>query len=150
MKIYSLFFLVSSTVSIAACASSVPVSFFPVEGPIASENSPLELIGTAHGITGNTGDIELTMPDGATCAGKWSSAAGSGVTFGSGTLLGKYGSIHGTGVSVSHGSGQNPGAAFMNCSDGRTIKMEFVTGAGTANGFGFAEDNQGNIYRVLF
>ncbi len=33
---------------------------------------------------------------------------------------------------------------------GTVIEVEFYTGSGTANGFGLAKDNKGNIYKVLF
>lgn len=92
----------------------------------------------------------LTYPDGTPCTGQWSSAAGSQVSYNSMTLFGTYGSVYGSGVSVSEGGGQNPGRAFLNCPNGNQIDIEFVTGAGTANGFGFAKDKQGNIFRVLF
>jgi len=126
------------------------LSFYPLEGPLSKEVPLLVLLATASGIDGNTGKLTLTMPDGEACSGRWSSAAGAGVTLSSMSLIGTYGSIYGTGASVSTGTGQNPGQAFMSCSKGRTFQIEFVTGAGTANGFGFAKDNQGNVYRVLF
>ena len=90
------------------------------------------------------------MPDGEWCSGQWSSAAGAQVSTTRGSLFGQYGSVHGTATTVSTGSGQNPGVAFLICDRGRTIEVEFVTGAGTATGFGFAKDNRGNVYRVLF
>jgi hypothetical protein len=113
--------------------------------------SPLPVItATAEGITGNNGRFSLAMPDGETCDGEWSSAAGSGVSISTMSLFNTYGSIYGTGVAVSPGRGQNPGRAFLVCNRGRQIDVEFVTGAGTANGFGFAKDNRGNVYRLLF
>ena len=33
---------------------------------------------------------------------------------------------------------------------GTTIDIEFVTAAGRANGIGFAKDNRGNVFRLLF
>ena len=30
------------------------------------------------------------------------------------------------------------------------MQLEFVTGAGTAHGFGIAKDDEGNIYRFVF
>jgi hypothetical protein len=99
---------------------------------------------------GNTGKISLIMPDGESCTGKWSSAAGAGVSVGTGSLIGTYGSTYGIGTSVSTGTGQNPGQAFLSCDRGRNIQVEFVTGAGTANGYGIAKDNKANIYKVLF
>lgn len=43
-----------------------------------------------------------------------------------------------------------PGYALATCSRGRTLQLEFVTGAGTAHGFGIAKDNEGNIFRFVF
>ena len=133
---------------LAGCSTTA--SFFPVEGPLADLRPVPEIVANVDGIAGNTGNISMTMPSGSNCQGRWSSAAGAGVAVGAGTLLGQYGTTYGVGYSVSTGSGQNPGQAFMSCADGRTIAMEFVTGAGTANGFGIAKDTEGNIYRVLF
>ena len=41
----------------------------------------------ADGIMGNSGNVTFAMPDGATCKGRWSSAAGAGVTIGSAGLV---------------------------------------------------------------
>ena len=81
------------------------------------------------------------MPDGESCAGKWSSAAGAGINVGTDGLIGTYRSIYVVGTSVNTGTGQNPGQAFLTYSQGRTFQVEFVTGAGTASGFGIANDN---------
>ena len=122
----------------------------PVEGPL-SKMTPVPIIQPyADGIWGNTGNMSLTMPDGEQCKGRWSSAAGAGVAMGTGSLISTYGNVYGTGVSVSTGHGQNPGQAILTCDKGTIIHVEFVTGAGTANGFGFAKDNKGNVYRLIF
>jgi len=64
--------------------------------------------------------------------------------------MSQYGSAYLSGYSISTGSGQNPGAALAVCSTGRSLQLEFVTGAGTAHGFGIGKDNEGNIYRFVF
>lgn len=51
---------------------------------------------------------------------------------------------------MSTGTGQNPGQAIATCAKGRTLQLEFVTGAGTAHGYGIGKDNDGNIYRSVF
>jgi hypothetical protein len=79
------------------------------------------------------------MPDGDTCQGRWSSAAGAGITLASGSLLSQYGSTYISGFSLSTGRGQNPGQALIVCGKGRTFQLEFVTGAGTAHGFGIGK-----------
>lgn len=92
----------------------------------------------------------MTTPDGEKFEGKWSSAAGSGVSFGTMSLFSQYSAVYGSGFSFSPGQGQNPGRAFLIGNRVTTIDVEFVTGAETANCFGFAKDNRGNVYRVLF
>jgi hypothetical protein len=109
-----------------------------------------DLLSRVDGITGNSGKLGVLMPGGDACKGRWSSAAGAGITVGAGSLFSQYGSTYITGYSVSTGHGQNPGQALMVCASGRTIQVEFVTGAGTAHGFGLAKDNEANIYRLVF
>ena len=129
---------------------SITATLFPVEGPLSKDVPIPQITATVNGIMGNNGKISLVMPNGESCSGQWSSAAGAGVSISSGSLIGTYGSVYGTMTTVSTGVGQNPGAAFITCDQGRTMEMEFVTGAGTAHGFGFAKDNRGNVFRVLF
>ena len=99
---------------------------------------------------GNSGSITLTMPDGETCTGQWSSAAGMSVSHSSGTLFSQYGSAYWSGYSVGNKPGENRGQAIIIGDRGTVIEIEFYTGSGTASGFGLAKDNKENIYRVLF
>ncbi len=99
---------------------------------------------------GNGGNMTFTLPDASSCKGRWSSAAGADVSVTSGSLIGQYGSTYLSGVSVASGTGQNPGQALATCTTGRTFQIEFVTGAGTAHGYGIGKDNEGNIYRFVF
>lgn len=46
--------------------------------------------------------------------------------------------------------GVNRGQAMSFCPSGRSLEVEFVTGSGTANGYGIAKDSEGNIYKMLF
>ena len=133
---------------VVGCSTTAMV--FPVEGPLSELTPVPRIAATVNGIFGNSGSLSMDMPDGEQCDGKWSSAAGAGISTTSGTLMGTYGSLYGTSTTVSTGTGQNPGRAVLTCSQGRIIEVEFVTVAGTASGFGFAKDNEGNVYRVLF
>lgn len=136
--------------ALAAHGCSITATMIPVEGPM-SQLRPVPVIeAKVDGVMGRTGPISITMPDGEECSGRWSSAAGTGVSYGWGNLIGTYGSAYASGVSMSPGSGQNPGQAVLTCGRGTTIQVEFVTGAGTTHGFGFAKDNNGNVYRLLF
>ncbi len=51
---------------------------------------------------------------------------------------------------VGNKPGENRGQAIVIGERGTVIEVEFYTGSGTANGFGLAKDNKGNIYKVLF
>ena len=125
-------------------------TMIPVEGPL-SKTRPVPVLQVAiDGILGNSGNLSFNMPGGERCTGKWSSAAGSGVSVNFGGLISKYGAVYGSGVTVSPGRGQNPGQALAVCDSGRTLQLEFVTGAGTASGYGFGKDNQENVYRFVF
>ena len=133
---------------LAGC--STKANFYPVQGPL-SEQTPISVIvANVDGIMGNTGNISLTMPDGEHCKGKWSSAAGVSVTVGTVNLFSQYGSVFGSGFSASNTPGVNRGEAILLGDRGAKIEVEFYTGSGTANGYGLAKDNRGNIYKLLF
>jgi len=138
------------TLVLLVTGCTTTASLYPVKGPL-SEQKPLPVL-TAHvdGFMGNTGSISLTMPDGELCKGKWSSAAGMAVGYGTVNLFSQYGSVFGSGFSVANQPGVNRGEAILVGNKGTIIEVEFYTGSGTANGFGLAKDNHGNIYKVLF
>ena len=129
---------------------STTARMYPVKGPASEVVPPRTIQASINGILGNNGSLSFTLPDGNTCEGEWSSAAGVETTVTSMGLIGRYSGVFGTGVSTRSGGGQNPGRAIAICSNGTRFEIEFVTGGGTANGFGFAEDTRGNVYRVLF
>jgi hypothetical protein len=133
---------------LSACSTSARL--YAVEGPLNAGGPTPPLDVKVDGILGNNGKLSFAKADGVECSGEWSSAAGSGVSVTSGSLIGTYGASYLSAVSVSSGSGQNPGLAFAQCADGTTFDIEFVTGSGTASGFGIARDSAGNIYRLLF
>jgi hypothetical protein len=142
--------VLSMLFSLMMSGCSITASMVPVEGPL-SQLRPVPIIeATVDGVMGHTGTISMTMPDGEQCSGRWSSAAGTGISYGSGSLFGTYGAAYGTGFAISTGHGQNPGQAFLTCNRGTTMQIEFVTGSGTAHGFGFAKDNNGNVYKLIF
>lgn len=131
-------------------ACSLHATMVPVDGPM-SEQRPVPVLDVeVNGIMGNSGDLSFTIPGGEFCEGRWSSAAGTSVTVASSTLLTEYGPAYISGYSLSTDGGQNPGAALAVCDSGRSLQLDFVTGAGTAHGFGIGEDNEGNIYRFVF
>lgn len=142
--------LVAFVAPIFITGCSTTARMYPVEGPASLQAPAQPLQATINGIMGNNGSLTFTLPDGVPCAGEWSSAAGVQATFGTGSLLTQYGPIYGAGYSITSGGGQSPGQAIATCTDGTRFDIEFVTGGGTANGFGFARDTRGNVYRLLF
>ena len=104
---------------LAGC--SAKATLLPVQGPLSERRPVPVLTARVEGILGNSGKLFFTLPDGATCKGRWASAAGAGVTFAMGSLLSQYGPAYISGYSVSTGSGQNPGQALGVCSDDRSF-----------------------------
>jgi hypothetical protein len=148
MKPCSVALALSIAVSTAGC--SLTATMLPVEGPLSVARPVPTLQVKVRGIMSNNGSLSFAMPDGEACAGRWSSAAGVAVAFGSASLLSQYGSTYISGYSLTAGGGQNPGQALVTCNRGRTFQLEFVTGANTAHGYGIGKDNQDNLYRFVF
>lgn len=130
------------------CSCTITADLYPVEGPYAQSQPVPVLKAKVHGVLGNSGKIDLRMPTGELCKGRWSSVApaSSGIN---------------VGVNVSIGAaspdwkdmiqpGKNRGEAYLIGDRGTTLEVVFFTGAGTASGFGEARDNRGNRYKVLF
>jgi hypothetical protein len=140
----------AATLALTGCVSQ-NVEFYPVEGPLAAQ-VPLPVIqAKAEGVEGNSGRLTLTRPNGETCSGRWSSAAPQFAAVSSGSLFSIYGgALFGSSVTTGIQPGVNQGQAFLSCSAGTTMQAEFVTGSGTANGYGVAKDSEGNVYRMLF
>ncbi len=141
--------VVSAVSALAGCSTTA--TMVPVEGPMSQLRPVPILLVKVDGIMGNTGNLSLSMPGGETCSGRWGSAAGAGITLGSASLFTTHGTaVYGSAFSISTGTGQNQGQALLVCNRGRTIQIEFVTGAGTANGFGIGKDNEDNLYKFVF
>lgn len=134
--------------SLALCACSITAELYPAAGPLA-EVRPLPVLkAKVHGVLGNSGKIDLQMPSGEVCKGRWSSVASrpSGIHVGVNVHIGDASPdwkdrIH---------PGRNRGEAYLVGDQGTTMEVVFYTGAGTANGYGEARDNRGNRYKVLF
>lgn len=136
--------------SVTGCMSA-NITMYPVEGPY-SLKTPLPIIkAIAKGVENNTGQMLATLPDGQTCSGTWSSVAPQFGAVTSGSLFSVYGgAMFGTSVTTGIKPGVNKGQAFMTCSRGAKIDIEYFTGSGTANGYGIAKDSDGNVYKLLF
>jgi hypothetical protein len=139
-------FVVCLLVSLCGCSMSTTARLYPVEGPLLQQSPLPALVATAHDVQRNNGEMTLAGHDGELFTGEWSSLAGVSVS--TLALFNQYEATYG--VVRSRGSKWNPGPAFLVGNRGTTIDIEFVTAAGTVNGFGYAKDNRGNVYRLLF
>jgi len=100
----------------------------------------------ATNVISNSGKCFLTLPNKEYCEGRWSSTAGvKGSPNNSSLLL-----IYGQELGLSPRGNENRGYAMLLGTKGTSIEIEFLTGAGTAHGFGIAKDNHGNLFKVLF
>jgi hypothetical protein len=142
--------LVCATTAFLVAGCSTSVNLYPVQGPLASQKPLPVIVGTADGITGNTGNLSWTLPNGERCLGKWSSVAPQFTAVTSTSLFTKYGSVAGFSTHTGPAPGINRGQAFLTCSQGTTMEAEFFTGSGTANGYGVAQDSNSNVYKILF
>ena len=146
------------TLLMSACSISTTATLYPIEGPLAKQQPLPVLTAIVDGITGNTGGITLSLPNGEQCTGKWSSIApmsvgySSGIGFGSTTIgmSSVWQTVYGSGFSMRNLPGVNKGEAMLVGNKGTVIQVEYYTGSGTANGTGVAKDNKGNIFKVLF
>lgn len=154
MKTIYAFVLLSSF--LVGCSTTAHL--YPIEGPL-SKQVPLPVLqAKADGITGNTGNITLTMPDGEELKGRWSSIAPQQVTFSSMSgnasvqsgMAQAWAQVYGSGFSVSNLPGVNRGEAMLTGPKGTVLQVEFFTGSGTANGNGVAKDNHGNVFKMIF
>jgi hypothetical protein len=125
----------------------------PVEGSLGGQpGTRVSEVDLDGGMFGDTGTLSFFLPDKVECRGQWSASAGNGLAVTRGRLLAKYGPIYFPGVTVPSPIApyQRLGRAFIDCDGGRSLRLEFVTGVGTAHGWGIAQDNQGTIYRFTF
>ena len=133
-------------VAIVLSSCSITLHLYPAKGPL-SNKVPVKVIkAKATNITSNSGRCFLTLPDGEYCNGRWSSTAGVKGSPNNYSLLLTYGQELG----LSPRGNENRGYAMLLGTKGTSIEIEFITGAGTAHGFGIAKDNHGNLFKVLF
>lgn len=148
--------MVSIVMVLAGCSTTAEL--FPVKGPL-SKQLPIPVL-RAHvkGIMGNSGQISLVLPDGEQCAGRWSSVAPE---FATATVMHATGytaaarssiwtTVYGNSFSFGNVPGANKGQAVLTGTKGTIIEVEYLTGSGTANGYGVATDNRGNVFKVIF
>ena len=138
--------LIFILVAFVFSSCSITLDLYPAKGPLSNQ-VPIKVIkAKATNVTSNSGRCFLTLPDGEYCEGRWSSTAGVKGSPNNYSLLLTYGQELG----LAPRGNENRGYAMLLGTKGTSIEIEFLTGAGTAHGFGVAKDNHGNLFRVLF
>ena len=138
--------LIFILVSFVFSSCSITLDLYPAKGPLSNQ-VPIQVIkAKAKNVTSNSGRCFLTLPDGEYCEGRWSSTAGVKGSPNNYSLL----LTHGQELGLTPRGNENRGYAMLLGTKGTSIEIEFLTGAGTAHGFGVAKDNRGNLFRVLF
>ena len=152
-------FLASASFILALFSGcSTTANFYPIEGPLSKMIPMPVLVASVDGISGNTGNISLSLPDGEQLTGKWSSVAPQSTSYsvGNSNLIATNGlnsvwsQVYGSSFSISNLAGVNRGEAILTGPKGTLLQAEFVTGSGTANGKGIAKDNHGNVFKMIF
>lgn len=141
-----------SLLGLAACGSggSASMQFYPLQGPIATEDPTLVIQAVAKNTDGTSGPLSFRLPDRVKCEGKWSSLTPRTVsnTAGLSMTLRKTGGE--LGAKTETVAGVNTGEIYAVCADGTRVQGTFVIGSGTASGSGNATDTRGNVYKLLF
>jgi hypothetical protein len=126
----------------------------PMTGSIArvEQNSRESEVDLEGGVFGDTGGLSFILPTSARCRGRWSAASGNRLVVTRAELLSRYGPRYfpGSAVPAVADSYQKLGHAFIDCDGGRSLRLEFITGPGTAHGWGIGQDNEGSLYRFTF
>jgi hypothetical protein len=125
---------------------SVGLDLFPVRGPLAESGNYKVIKAKALNVTSNSGKCYATLSDGEYCKGRWSSTSGVRGSYNNHSLMVDYGQE----IGLHPRGNENRGYAMLVGDKGTSLEIEFLTGAGTAHGFGIAKDSKGNIYKVIF
>ena len=159
IKILSSVVLVSVTTS---CTITKTVTLTPVSGNIAKKgitNIPAKFTWDGSG----SGAVEVQMPDGEICKGRYSTIVRGSNSYSSGQSysnystygyspynIGVYGSSSYSGRGRSYRNEQR-GRAMATSDRGRVITLDYVTSANNpTHGHGRGFDNKGNTYNIVY
>ncbi len=129
------------------------VMLVPVEGPLAA--SPRGLQTTIKWETAEHGTLRVVLPDGEICTGKHTTipegavASGFRMTFSS-QLLSSSETLAGGYGRSSNLANKQYGQGLLVGNKGTVIQVEFFSSASSHHGFGLAQDNKGNRYKLVF
>lgn len=118
------------------------VRLYPIEGPLAAANPGQVIRGKTVATGSNDGHLSFTLPDGATCSGRW--AVTKNKLDAKGEAVESIGDMTGTGHPVKHFVSRGEGAG--SCANGATFEVAFA--ANGNSGLGVVRDSNGNIYKL--
>jgi hypothetical protein len=142
---------VLTTLLLTACSGSKEFQLYPLDGPLAEIEPPLQITAKASGANEGSGQLTFRLPGKIKCEGTWTAVAPKVVSESSGLSLNLNG---GPGANLGSKTesvpGVNSGEIYALCSDNRRVQGNFVMGSGTTSGTGSATDTMGNSYKILF
>lgn len=144
-------FLLPALLALCACTDVKEFQLYPLDGPLAALEPPLQITARAAGADEGSGTLTFRLPEKIKCEGTWTAVAPKVVSESSGISLNLNG---GPGANLGSKSesvpGVNSGEIYALCSDNRRVQGNFVMGSGTTSGTGSATDTMGNSYKILF
>jgi hypothetical protein len=143
-------FLLTALLGLSACSATKEFQLYPLDGPLASIDPPLQITAKADGADVGSGRLSFRLPEKIKCEGTWTAVAPKVVSESSGLSLTLKGPGANVGTKTESVPGVNAGEIYAVCTDGRRVQGNFVMGSGTTSGTGSATDTEGNTYKVLF
>ena len=151
MRVWIALFLLAVFIA-AEAANAHGQRVYPVQGPLATVPSPQVFTARMHGST--TGQITLTLANGESFNGQWSTL----IAFSANTIAKKspsaplqpnlasaWDAVYGQGFYLAKVLGVGIGQSLLTGNQGTVVQMEFFN-----NKEGVALDNRGNVYKMVW
>ena len=129
--------------ALTACASSFHL--YPVSGPMMASHPVPILHGSMRPPT--PGNVSLELPDAEICTGKWVVAPATGIDSNLGPL---WDELYGPSYFTAKVLGlPNHGQAQLTGNQGTHLQLDFLFSLPGPWGIGVAQDDKGNVYKVV-
>jgi hypothetical protein len=135
---------------IGGSGGTTSMQFYPLQGPIATDDPALVIEATMRNVQGTSGPLAFRLPERGRCEGTWTSLTPKTVSRTRGLSLTWRKTGGEIGAESETVAGVNDGEIYAVCADGTRVQGTFVIGSGTASGTGRATDTNGNVYKLLF
>jgi len=148
MRNMALLLLAAATLS-CGTSCTLTAKAYPVAGPAVRTGQILTAKFTWSG--SGSGQVEVTMPDGEVCTGRYSTIVGGVVS--PQIVAGAGSTVAVASASVSSGSisGLQTSRAMLVGTRGTMLDFEgYTSGANPTHGFGQAKDNKGSVWKLIW